>query len=210
MEYSGVLAGTDTGDYRWEANLPCKDNSGTSIEWTATFDYTGVSNWPTGFTPNGYTTEINESVITSEVDSDGAQSGSEILVANSFTVTCGASIQSSIHRADAGVIGDFNFAPTVSIEISCATAVAIDLDNSSSDIDSTFIVNVYRLDSTGLETLQTGESASQVVVAGATDQYSTAITLPPSDVILYLVIEGQGTLNGATNSDRYSLSLIHI
>tara|TARA_A100000164_G_scaffold228052_1_gene202302 strand:+ start:3429 stop:8732 length:5304 start_codon:yes stop_codon:yes gene_type:complete len=209
MEYSGVLAGTDTGDYRWEANLPCKDNSGTSIEWTSTFDYTGVSNWPTGFTPNGYTTETNESVITSEVDSDGAQSGSEILVANSFTVTCGVSIQSSIHRADAGVIGDFNFAPTVSIDISCATAVTIDLDNSSSDIDSTFIVNVYRLDSTGLEALQPGESASQVVVAGATDQYSTAITLPPSDVILFLKIEGQGTLNGATNPDRYSQDVLN-
>ena len=209
IEYSGSLAGTDTGDYRWEANLPCKDNNGTAIEWIAEFDYTGVSNWPTGFTPSGYTTETNQSVITSEVDSDGAQSGSQILVANSFTVTCGASIQSSIHRADAGVIGDFNFAPTVSIDISCATAVTIDLDNSSSDIDSTFIVNVYRLDSTGLETPQTGESASQVVAAGATDQYSTAITLPPSDVILYLKIEGQGTLNGATNPDRYSQDVLN-
>ena len=209
IEYAGSLAGTDTGDYRWEANLPCKDNNGTTIEWVATFDYTGVSNWPTGFTPSGYTTETNQSVITSEIDSDGAQSGSQILIANSFTVTCGASIQSSIHRADAGVIGDFNFAPTVSIDISCATAVTLDLDNSSSDIDSTFIVNVYRLDSTGLETLQTGESASQVVAAGATDEYSTAITLPPSDVILYLKIEGQGTLNGATNPDRYSQDVLN-
>ena len=87
--------------------------------------------------------------------------------------------------------------------------MTLDLDNSSSDIDSTFIVNVYRLDSTGLEMLQTGESASQVVAAGATDEYSTAITLPPSDVILYLKIEGQGTLNGATNPDRYSQDVLN-
>ena len=89
----------------------CKDNSNNTLEWVASFDYTNVSNWPTGFTPNGYTTETNDSVTTSELDSDGAQSGAELLLSNSFTVTCGATIQSTTHRADAGVIGDFVFLP---------------------------------------------------------------------------------------------------
>jgi len=212
MERTGDMKGSDTGDYRWEANLPCKDNSGNVIDWIATFDYTDVSNWPTGFTPNGYTieTEANTSVTSSELDSDGEQSGSELLVSNSFTVTCGATIQSTTHRVDAGVIGDFVFAPTVTVDINCASAIDIDLDNSGSNIDSTFVVNVYRVDSTGTSTLQTGESGSQVVAAGATDQYSTAtVTLPPSDVILYLVIEGQGTRGGVTNADRYSNDVLN-
>ena len=208
MEYSGTMSGTDTGDYRWQANLPCKDNSNNTLEWVASFDYTNVSNWPTGFTPNGYTTETNDSVTTSELDSDGAQSGSELLLSNSFTVTCGATIQSTIHRADAGVIGDFVFAPTVTVDVNCATAVTIDLDNSGSNIDSTFAVNVYRV-SSGTATLQSSESATQLVAAGATDQYATAITLPPVTEILYLVIEGQGTLNGATNSGRYSQDVLN-
>ena len=208
MEYSGVMSGTDTGDYRWQANLPCKDNNNNTLEWVASFDYTNVSNWPTGFTPNGYTTETNDSVTTSELDSDGAQSGAELLLSNSFTVTCGATIQSTTHRADAGVIGDFVFAPTVTVDVNCATAVTVDLDNSGSNIDSTFIVNVYRV-SSGTATLQSSESATQLVAAGATTQYATAITLPSVTEILYLVIEGQGTLNGATNSGRYSQEVLN-
>ena len=211
-DYFGKMAGSDTTDYRWESRLPCKDNSGNVMEWVGRFDYTDVSNWPTGFTPNGYTieTEASTSVTSLPTDSDGAQSGSEVFDSNSFTVTCGATIQSTTHRADAGVVGDFVFAPTVAVDINCASAIDIDLDNSGSNIDSTFIVNVYRVDSAGTSTLQTGESGSQVVAAGATDQYSTAtVTLPPSDVILYLVIEGQGTLGGVTNADRYSNDVLN-
>ena len=213
--YSGEMAGSDTTDYRWEADLPCKDNSGNVIEWVGTFDYAGVSNWPTGFTPNGYTieTDASTSVTSSNVDSDGEQSGSELLISNSFTVTCDASIQSTphpTHRVDAGVIGDFVFSPTVTVDITCASEVDIDLDNSGSNIDSTFVVNVYRVDSAGNSILQAGESGSQVVAAGATNEYTTAaVTLPPSDVILYLVIEGQGTLGGVTNADRYSNDVLN-
>ena len=47
------------------------------------------------------------------------------------------------------------------------------------------------------------------MAAGATDSYATAITLPPVTEILYLVIEGQGTLNGATNSGRYSQDVLN-
>ena len=68
--------------------------------------------------------------------------------------------------------------------------MTIDLDNSGSNIDSTFVVNVYRV-SSGTPTLQSSESATQLVAAGATTQYATAITLPPVTEILYLVIEGK-------------------
>lgn len=204
MEFSGVMDGNDSGDYRWRANLPCKDNSGNLIQWTATFDYTNVSNWPSGFTPSGYTTETNDSVTTSELDSDGEGTIGEILVTNPFTVACDA----MTHQTDAGVTGDFNFLPTVTVDISCATAVTIDLDNSLSDIDSTYIVNVYRVEA-GNSTLQSAESSTQVVAAGATDQYVTNITLPPSDVILYLSIEAHGTLNGVTHPGRYSQDILN-
>ena len=95
------------------------------------------------------------------------------------------------HRADAGVIGDFVFSPTVTVDVNCATAVTIDLDNSGSNIDSTFAVNVYRV-SSGTATLQSSESATQLVAAGATDQYATAITLPP---VTEIVLGDRGARN---------------
>ncbi|MEE2682952.1 MAG: hypothetical protein VYD77_03370 [Actinomycetota bacterium] len=212
MERTGKMKGSDTGDYRWEANLPCKDNSGIDIDWIATFDYTNVSNWPTGFTPDGYTIQTNAGSITaSEVDSDGKQSSSEKLFSDTFNVTCGAAIQSTTHRVDAGVVGNFTFTPTVTVDISCATTVDLTLDNTASSIDSTYVVNVYRVDASGNETLMTDESASQIVSAGATATFTggTGITLPPSDVRLYLVIEGQGTLNGAVNADKYNPTVLN-
>ncbi len=212
LEYVGHMEGSDTGDYRWRAALPCKDNSGNDIDWIAEFDYTDVSNWPTGFTPDGYTIQTNAGSITaSEVDSDGKQSSSEKLFSDTFNVTCGASIQSTTHRVDAGVVGNFTFTPTVTVDISCATTVDLTLDNTTSSIDSTYVVNVYRVDASGNETLMTDESASQVVLAGATATFTegTGITLPPSDVRLYLVIEGQGTLNGAVNADKYNPTVLN-
>jgi len=194
--------GTNNTDYKWEANLPCKDNSGGIITWQAEFDYSDAT-WPTGFTPAGYTVQNNpDSVNTAVLDSDTEISAAVNSMSSPFTVNC----DSSVHRADAGVVGDYVFTPTATVDIDCAAGtIVVNLDNSASDIDSNFVVNVYTVSPSGTVTHVTAQSASQVVADGAgPTAYGTAITIPAADTLLYLVIEGQGSLNGVVNATDYS------
>lgn len=196
------MGGTNNTDYKWEANLPCKDNSGGIITWQAEFDYSDAT-WPTGFTPAGYTVQNNpDSVNTLEFDSDTEISAAVNSMSSPFTVNC----DSSVHRADAGVVGDYVFTPTATVDIDCAAGtIVVNLDNSASDIDSNFVVTVYTVSPSGTVTHVTGQSASQVVADGAgPTAYGTAITIPAADTLLYLVIEGQGSLNGVVNATDYS------
>ncbi|HIG24274.1 MAG TPA: hypothetical protein EYG34_07095 [Acidimicrobiia bacterium] len=202
FEDHAVMGGTNDTNYKWEANLPCKDNSGGIITWQAEFDYSDAT-WPTGFTPAGYTVQNNpDSVNTAVLDSDTEISAAVNSMSSPFTVSC----DSSVHRADAGVVGDYVFTPTATIDIDCAAGtIVVNLDNSASDIDSNFVVGVYTVDSLGTVTQITAESASQVVAAGVgPTAYATGITIPAADTLLYLVIEGQGSLNSVVNSTDYS------
>ncbi len=201
-EDHAVMAGTNDTNYKWEANLPCKDNSGGTITWQAEFNYSNAT-WPTGFTPTGYTVQNNpDNVNAAVLDSDTELSAAVNSMSSPFTVSC----DSSVHRVDAGVVGDFVFAPTATVDIDCAAGtIVVNLDNSASDIDSSFVVDVYTVDSSGAITPVTAESGSQVVAAGVgPTAYATGITIPAADTLLYLVIEGQGSLNSVVNATDYS------
>tara|TARA_B100001540_G_scaffold316161_1_gene345292 strand:- start:2978 stop:5824 length:2847 start_codon:yes stop_codon:yes gene_type:complete len=202
-EDHAVMAGTNDTNYKWEANLPCKDNSGGTITWQAQFDYSDAT-WPTGFTPVGYTVQNNpDNVNAAVLDSDtGLSAGATSPMSSPFTVSC----EGSVHRADAGVVGDFVFTPTATVDIDCAAGtIVVNLDNRTSKIDSNFVVNVYTVSPSGTVTHVTAQSASQVVADGAgPTAYGTAITIPAADTLLYLVIEGQGSLNGVVNATDYS------
>ena len=202
-EDHAVMAGTNDTNYKWEANLPCKDNSGGTITWQAQFDYSDAT-WPTGFTPVGYTVQNNpDNVNAAVLDSDtGLSAGATSPMSSPFTVSC----DGSVHRVDAGVVGDFVFTPTATVDIDCAAGtIVVNLDNRTSKIDSNFVVNVYTVNPSGTVTHVTAQSASQVVADGAgPTAYGTAITIPAADTLLYLVIEGQGSLNGVVNATDYS------
>ena len=202
-EDHAVMAGTNDTNYKWEANLPCKDNSGGTITWQAQFDYSDAT-WPTGFTPVGYTVQNNpDNVNAAVLDSDtGLSAGATSPMSSPFTVSC----DGSVHRVDAGVVGDFVFTPTATVDIDCAAGtIVVNLDNRTSKIDSNFVVNVYTVSPSGTVTHVTAQSASQVVADGAgPTAYGTAITIPAADTLLYLVIEGQGSLNGVVNATDYS------
>ncbi len=201
-EDHAVMGGTNNTNYKWDARLPCKDNSGGTITWQAEFNYSNAT-WPTGFTPDGYTVQNNpNNVNTAVLDSDTQISAAVNSMSSSFTVSC----DSSVHRVDAGVVGDFVFAPTATVDIDCAAGtIVVNLDNSASDIDSNFVVDVYTVDSSGAITPVTAESGSQVVATGAgPTAYATGITIPAADTLLYLVIEGQGSLGGVVNATDYS------
>ena len=196
------IGGTNNTNYKWEARLPCKDNSGGIITWQAEFDYSDAT-WPTGFTPAGYTVQNNpNNVNTAVLDSDTQISAAANSMSSPFTVSC----TGSVHRADAGVVGDYVFTPTATIDIDCAAGtIVVNLDNRTSKIDSNFVVNVYTVSPSGTVTHVTAQSASQVVADGAgPTAYGTAITIPAADTLLYLVIEGQGSLNGVVNATDYS------
>ena len=201
-EDHAVMGGTNDTDYKWEANLPCKDNSGGTITWQAEFNYSDAT-WPTGFTPTGYTVQNNpDNVNAAVLDSDTELSAAVNSMSSPFTVSC----DGSVHRVDAGVVGDFVFAPTATVDIDCAAGtIVVNLDNRTSKIDSNFVVNVYTVNPSGTVTHVTAQSASQVVADGAgPTAYGTAITIPAADTLLYLVIEGQGSLNGVVNATDYS------
>ena len=201
-EDHATMGGTNNTNYKWEARLPCKDNSGGIITWQAEFDYSDAT-WPTGFTPAGYTIQNNpDSVNTAVLDSDTQISAAANSMSSPFTVSC----TGSVHRVDAGVVGDYVFTPTATVDIDCAAGtIVVNLDNRTSKIDSNFVVNVYTVNSSGTVTHVTAQSASQVVADGAgPTAYGTAITIPAADTLLYLVIEGQGSLNGVVNATDYS------
>jgi len=201
-EDHAVMGGTNNTNYKWEANLPCKDNSGGIITWQAEFDYSDAT-WPTGFTPAGYTVQNNpDSVNTAVLDSDTEISAAVTSMSSPFTVSC----TGNVHRADAGVVGNYVFTPTATVDIDCAAGtIVVNLDNRTSKIDSNYVVNVYTVSPSGTVTHVTAQSASQVVADGAgPTAYGTAITIPAANTLLYLVIEGQGSLNGVVNATDYS------
>ena len=200
-----VAAAGGCGTVKWLADLPCKDNNGTTIEWEATFNYTNMTAVP-GFTASGYTGQINAGDWTEmENDSDAAATDSAISTSSPFTVTC----DGDVHGPDAGITGDYTFDPTAAVDINCATQVTIALDNSDSKIDASYDVKVYNVNPAGVETLITAESATQVVAAEGTANYSTSITIPAADTVLYLVIEASGSLNNSVNSERYSQTILN-
>jgi hypothetical protein len=205
VEANLVAAAGGCGIVKWLANLPCKDNSGNTIEWEATFDYTTMTAVP-NFTASGYTGQINPGDWTEmENDSDTVATDDAISTSSPFTVTC----DGSVHGPDAGIVGDYTFDPTATVDINCATAIVIALNNTDSKIDASYDVKIYNVNAAGVETLISAESATQVVAAEATANYSTAITIPASDTLLYLVIEASGSLNGSVNSERYSQTILN-
>ena len=200
-----VAAAGGCGNVKWLADLPCKDNSGNTIEWEATFNYTNMTAIP-GFTASGYTGQINAGDWTEMPnDSDTVAAVGAVSTSSPFTVTC----NDEVHGPDAGIVGDYTFDPTATVDINCATQVTIPLDNSGSKIDASYDVKVYNVNAAGVETLISAESATQVVAAEATANYSTAITIPASDTLLYLVIEASGSLNGSVNTERYSQTILN-
>ena len=200
-----VAAAGGCGNVKWLANLPCKDNSGNTMQWEATFNYTNMTAIP-GFTASGYTGQINAGDWTEMPnDSDTVAAVGAVSTSSPFTVTC----NDEVHGPDAGIVGDYTFDPTATVDINCATQVTIPLDNSGSKIDASYDVKVYNVNAAGVETLISAESATQVVAAEATANYSTAITIPASDTLLYLVIEASGSLNGSVNTERYSQTILN-
>ena len=200
-----VAAAGGCGNVKWLANLPCKDNSGNTMQWEATFNYTNMTAIP-GFTASGYTGQINAGDWTEMPnDSDTVAAVGAVSTSSPFTVTC----NDEVHGPDAGIVGDYTFDPTATVDINCATQVTIPLDNSDSKIDASYDVKVYNVNAAGVETLISAESATQVVAAEATANYSTAITIPASDTLLYLVIEASGSLNGSVNTERYTQTILN-
>ena len=125
----GLSSGSDTGDFRWFVkDIPAEDNSGNKVTYQAIFDYVDAD-FPFGFEPVGYTVNKPGTVVESEIDSDvtlsptaqrsttSTTSSSSLAVSDDFTVEPGA----VVHRADAGVIGDPVFEPTVEVDIDCAS-----------------------------------------------------------------------------------------
>ena len=201
-----TYTGNDDGDYRWNGYLPCKDNSGNAIQWAAYFDYTGTT-WPSGFTPTGYTTETGTAgtEAAEAVDSDVKQTIVPQTSSAPFTVTC----DDSTHAVDAGVVGDYTFNPDYAVDVNCAaSSVVVTLNNTGSKIATSYDVKVYHVDSSGVETLVSGQSATQVVAADTSAAYGTAVTIPAADTTLYFVIVGKGSLEGVVNGDRYSETIL--
>ncbi len=206
---ANLVADGGCGTVKWEAVPPCKDNNGTTMEWEAKFDYTNMTA-VTGFTASGYTGQNNPGDWDANgTDSDTIPTIEATATSSSFTVICKSENQPDVHGPDAGIVGDYTFDPTATVDINCASQVTIALDNSDSKIDASYDVKVYNVNAAGVETLISAESATQVVAADGTANYSTNITIPASDTLLYLVIEASGSLNGSVNSERYSQTILN-
>ncbi|HIE67101.1 MAG TPA: LysM peptidoglycan-binding domain-containing protein, partial [Acidimicrobiia bacterium] len=191
----GLSSGSDTGDFRWLVeDIPAEDNSGKKVVYQATFDYVDAD-FPFGFEPAGYTVNKPGAVVESEVDSDvtpqhGAQrsatsatSSSSSAVSGDFTVEPGA----VVHRADAGVIGDPVFGPTVEVDIDCASDSAlIEFDNSASTVHARFDVLVYH-GAAQPENLVDSQSDSEIVGPGDVAVYGLQVP-PPRGETLTLVV----------------------
>ena len=64
------LSGQDNGDYRWYfSDVPVEDSFGNEMRYEIFFDYEEAT-FPEGFTPLGYTQQLNDGLEDSEIDSD--------------------------------------------------------------------------------------------------------------------------------------------
>ena len=191
----GLSSGSDTGDFRWFVkDIPAEDNSGNKVTYQATFDYVDAD-FPFGFEPVGYTVNKPGTVVESEIDSDvtlsptaqrsttSTTSSSSLAVSDDFTVEPGA----VVHRADAGVIGDPVFEPTVEVDIDCASDSAfIKFDNSASTVHARFDVLVYH-GAAQPENLVESQSDSEIVGPGDVAVYGRQVP-PPRGETLTLVV----------------------
>ena len=191
----GLSSGSDTGDFRWFVkDIPAEDNSGNKVTYQATFDYVDAD-FPFGFEPVGYTVNKHGAVVESEIDSDvtpgqtaqrsttSSTLSSSSAVSGDFTVEPGA----VVHRADAGVIGDPVFDPTVEVDIDCASDSAlIEFDNSASTVHARFDVLVYH-GAAQPENLIESQSDSEIVGPGDVAVYGRQVP-PPRGETLTLVV----------------------
>ena len=89
----------------------------------------------------------------------------------------------TVHRADAGIVGDPIFEPIAVVTIDCsAESAKVLFDNSGSSVDAKFFVDIYH-DFVEPENLVTSQSGEQLVSARDTDEYQKDIP-PPLGVLI--------------------------
>ena len=112
------LSGQDIGDYRWYlSDVPVEDSFGIEMRYEIHFDYEEAI-FPEGFTPLGYTQQLNNELQESELDSDARPVQTTFFsttkaVSEDFSLVAGQ----EVHRPDAGIVGEIIFDPTATVDI---------------------------------------------------------------------------------------------
>ena len=194
---AGLNSGSDSGDFGWYlADIPVFDSFGNEMRYEVHFDYVDAV-FPDGFTPTGYTNQLRDDVTENETDSDvrpiKQSNGPETqAISGEFTLTA----DQSVHRPDAGVVGELIFDPEAKVEVDCTTERAlVELDNSASTADAAYSVDVYHGDVTD-ENRISEQSGIQVVSAGDIAYYATAIP-PPVGQVLTVVVTATASQDGS-------------
>ena len=189
-------SGQDNGDYRWYfSDIPVEDSFGNEMRYEIHFDYEEAV-LPEGFTPLGYTQQPNNDLEESEIDSDAIPVQSTFFsttkaVSDDFALVAGQ----EVHRPDAGIVGEFIFDPAATVDIDCSLELAqVELDNSESDIDALYTVDVY-YGEIKEENKIVEQSGTQTVESGDIDYYATAIP-PPTGEILTVIVNAEAVRDG--------------
>ena len=190
------LSGQDNGDYRWYlSDVPVEDSFGMEMRYEIHFDYEEAI-FPEGFTPLGYTQQLNNELLESELDSDARPVQTTFFsttkaVSEDFSLVAGQ----EVHRPDAGIVGELEFDPTATVEIDCSVELAqVELDNSESEIDALYTVDVYHGEIKE-ENKIVEQSGTQSVESGDIDYYATAIP-PPTGELLTVIVNAEAVRDG--------------
>ncbi len=192
----GQSSGQDTGDYRWYlSDVPVEDSFGNEMRYEVHFDYEEAI-LPEGFTPLGYTQQPNNDLQESEIDSDARPIQTTFFattkaVSEDFSLIAGE----EVHRPDAGIVGELTFDPTATVDIDCLIELAqVELDNSESDIDALYTVDVYHGEINEVNKI-VDQSGTQIVESGDLEYYATAIP-PPTGEILTVIVNAEAVREG--------------
>ena len=192
----GQSSGQDTGDYRWYlSDVPVEDSFGNEMRYEVHFDYEEAI-LPEGFTPLGYTQQPNNDLQESEIDSDARPIQTTFFattkaVSEDFSLTAGE----EVHRPDAGIVGELKFDPAATVDIDCLIELAqVELDNSESDIDALYTVDVYHGEINEVNKI-VDQSGTQIVESGDLEYYATAIP-PPTGEILTVIVNAEAVREG--------------
>jgi len=189
-------SGEDEGDYRWYfSDVPVEDSFGNEMRYEIHFDYDEAT-FPEGFTPLGYTQQLNNEVKESENDSDARPvqttfSSTTSAVSEDFAIVAGQ----EAHRPDAGIVGELKFEPTATVDINCSLElVEVELDNSESTTDALYTVDVYHGEIEEDNKISE-QSGTQTVESGDIDYYATVIP-PPTGEILTVLVNAEAVRDG--------------
>ena len=92
-------------------------------------------------------------------------------------------------------MGELKFDPAATVDIDCLIELAqVELDNSESDIDALYTVDVYHGEINEVNKI-VDQSGTQIVESGDLEYYATAIP-PPTGEILTVIVNAEAVREG--------------